>query len=222
MARPIVGISADVMEVSGLDRCVASVPYVEAVVAAGGVPVVLPPVADRAVEQLALCDALVLTGGDDPATEPFGTPTDPRVTPVRPERQAAESAMIEHVLEDRPELPVLGVCLGMQMMALHAGGKLDQFMPDSTPSHADHWERTHAIRPAPGSWLPSGEVASKHKQAISDPGSLRVLATAHDGIIEAIDDPQRAFFVGVQWHPERSAHPPLGIDLFRRLVRSCL
>jgi putative glutamine amidotransferase len=219
--RPTIGISADLIDHNGLTRAAAPTTYAAAIAEAGGIPIVLPPIAELAVEIVSRCDGLVLTGGDDPVMEPFGVETDSRVTRVRPERQRAESAVLEHLNAKAPDFPVLGVCLGMQMMALHAGGKLDQFMPDSTPSHADHWERTHAIRPGPGSWLPSGEVASKHKQAISDPGSLRVLATAHDGVIEAIDDPQRAFFVGVQWHPERSAHPPLGIDLFRRLVRSC-
>ena len=70
-------------------------------------------------------------GGDDPRTEPFGEPTHPKATPVEPERQAFETALLEE-LQRRPGAPVLGVCLGMQMMALHAGGKLNQ------KSHSDY------------------------------------------------------------------------------------
>ncbi len=220
MHRPVVGITADLIEHNGLDRAAAPVTYCRAVTEAGGVPLVLPPLAEAASEQIAVCHALVLTGGDDPALEPFGVETDSRVTRVRPGRQAADSAILEHLANHQPDLPVLGVCLGMQMMALHAGGTLDQFMPDTTPTHADHWERDHAVHAADSDWIPGGSVQSKHKQAVTDPGHMRTAAVAHDGIIEAIVDPDRCFYLGVQWHPERTAHEPLGIELFRRLVRS--
>lgn len=220
MPRPVIGISSDLIEHNGLTRAASPVTYVHAIAAAGGIPVVLPPVADTATELLARCDGLVLTGGDDPITEPFGEPTDARVTRLHPDRQAAESAMIEHLATDRPDLPVLGVCLGMQMMALHAGGRLDQYMPATTPTHADHWERSHAVRSLAIDELGEGIVNSKHKQAVMDPGRMRIVGVAHDNVCEAIADPDRKFYLGVQWHPERTQHEPLGLDLFRRLIRS--
>ena len=214
----IVGISTDLITVNGVERVLAATRYGEAVRAAGGVPVLMHP-AEPLVEVYAdLCDGFILTGGDDPKTEPFGEATDHRVTPVRSERQAFESALLERINARSPDTPVLGICLGMQMMALHAGGRLDQWMPDSTPSHAEHWNNDHDVVPI-GTVLPSpGTVHSKHRQAVADPGSLALAAAARDGTIEAVLDPDRKYYLGVQWHPERTEQPHLGLDLFRRLV----
>lgn len=219
MSRPVIGITADLIDHNGLVRAAAPITYAKAVTDAGGIPVVLPPVPETALEILDRCDGLVFTGGDDPATEPFGQPTDPRVTLVDPVRQTAESAVLAHLADERPDMPVLGVCLGMQMMALHAGGTLDQFMPESVATHADHWERVHPVRTRQPDSLGEGQVNSKHKQAITDAGSMNVIGVAHDGVCEAIIDTSRRFYLGVQWHPERTDHAPLGIDLFKRLVR---
>ena len=65
-----------------------------------------------------------------------------------------------------------------------------------------------------------GTVHSRHRQAISDPGSLEVLATSPDGLIEAVGDQRRPFYIGVQWHPERTQCAPLGSDLFKQLIAS--
>lgn len=220
MSRPpIIGITTDVHE----GRARVKRTYAEAVVRAGGVPVLISPPEDPAeADALArlhaeAIDALVLTGGDDPRTEPFGAPTDPRITPVDASRQAYETALCAFALGS--DLPTLGVCLGMQMLALAAGGVLDQWMPDSTPTHAEHWgDRAHAIEGTDG--FPSGTVTSHHRQAIADAGRLRVVARAHDGVIEAIDDPGRPCLFGVQWHPERTAERGLGDALFERLVNA--
>ncbi|MEL6498081.1 MAG: gamma-glutamyl-gamma-aminobutyrate hydrolase family protein [Planctomycetota bacterium] len=220
MTAPVVGISADLIEHNGLVRAAAPETYSRAVRLAGGIPVILPPVPETALDAVQLCDALVLTGGDDPCTEPFGEATDPRVTRVDPTRQRAESAVLDYLGQHQPDTPVLGVCLGMQMMALHAGGQLDQFMADTTTTHADHWDRNHAITAADAVFVSNGVVHSKHKQAVAGPGRMRVAAVAHDGVCEAIVDTDRAFYVGVQWHPERTESEPLGLDVFRQLIRS--
>ncbi|MEO0631840.1 MAG: gamma-glutamyl-gamma-aminobutyrate hydrolase family protein, partial [Planctomycetota bacterium] len=176
--RPVVGISADLIDHNGLRRAASPTTYAAAVASAGGVPVLLPPVPETAVEAIQRCDGLVLTGGDDPLTEPFGEATDPRVTPVHADRQSSESAILQFLARESPDTPVLGVCLGMQMMALHAGGRLDQFMPQTTPTHADHWERSHDVRTEDASLLSEGLVNSKHKQAIVDAGRMRVIGVA--------------------------------------------
>ena len=207
---PIIGITADVHD--GRHRVGAG--YATAIAAAGGVPLILPPVVDCVDDYLRCCQGFVFTGGDDPIMERWGVATDPRVTRVDAGRQAFEVALLE-ALATRPAVPVLGVCLGMQFMGLMAGGTLDQYMPDRHATADDHWGRRNHTVTGP---LGSGVVQSHHRQAIAAPGSLRVVATAADGVIEAIDDPARPFYLGVQWHPERTSGGPLGPDLFRRLV----
>lgn len=215
---PIVGILADVQTFRDLPRHVITAHYTRCVTAAGAIPIVLPP-AEAAIEtHLDLIDALVLTGGDDPRTEPFGEPTHPGVTPVDPERQNYETRLLQHLERTNPDMPVLGVCLGMQMMALVAGGRLNQHLPTTHDTHADHWNSDHTIQPEKGAPVMPGVVHSNHKQAIEDPGSMQVLARAHDGVIEAVGDTSRAYYVGVQWHPERTKSDDLGQKFFRDLV----
>jgi putative glutamine amidotransferase len=224
---PLVGITMDVVEPRGAKgpRAECALAYAAAVVAAGGTPVLLPPIPDQAVEHVRMCDAFVLTGGDDPRTEPFGEPTHPKAKPLHPQRQAYEVRLLGVLRDRNPERPVLGVCLGMQLMALHAGGRLDQHLPESLATHAWHWEAEHRVAPATGpkrgplsDLVSPGTVASKHKQAVRDPGALLALAHSDDGVVEAVADPHRPFYLGVQWHPERTPDPALGLNLFRRLV----
>lgn len=224
MRAPIVGITMDVIDRNGRDTSMVAVAYADAVAAAGGVPMLLAPLVEMTGAYLERIDALVLTGGDDPRMEPFGGVTHPKATPLHPLRQAFESELIVGLNAERPELPVLGVCLGMQMLALHAGGKMDQCLPETRADASRHWEGTHEVAPiegrdvTPALRIGRGEVRSRHRQAVTDPGSMRVVAMSDDGVIEAIADPERAFVIGVQWHPERTEDPALGVEIFRRLV----
>lgn len=218
---PLVGITTDVTDHPNGRRVFSYMPYARAVAAAGGLPLMLPPVPETIPAVLDRIDAFVFTGGDDPRTEPFGVPTDPRATPLHPDRQQFEVALLQAVGSLRPDTPVLGVCLGMQLQALIAGGRLDQHMPESHLTHADHWEHDHPVQPVPGAALPlDGMVRSKHRQAVADPGSLTAIAHAPDGVIEAIHDPARRFWVGVQWHPERTGDTNVGAALFHHLIRA--
>ncbi len=222
-SSPVIGITTLVDEPNTRIRRA----YADAVFRAGATPIHLPVPRpedlDRAIARyLDLCDGFVLTGGFDPATERYGQPTDPRVTREHPDRQAFEEALL-NALDQRTRTPVLGVCLGMQLMALHAGGTLNQWMSDTVPSHATHYDdHVHRIipeiDPAP---IAAGEVTSWHRQSVSDAGRLRVVARAEDGVIEAVDLPDRAFYLGVQWHPERTRHDALGDAIFRSLVEHC-
>lgn len=223
MTAPIIGItcSLDDRDVR-LRRA-----YTLAVQNAGGVPILLPPpgpehLRDSLARYLDLCRGFVLTGGDDPATESYGEPTHPAATLVHPDRQRFEEALLDALRADPPcPAPVLGICLGMQMMALRAGGALHQHLPEVLASAADHAaDHLHPIAPEPGAPIAAGTVPSWHHQAVRDPGRLRIIARAPDGVIEAIDDPSRTFYLGVQWHPERTSHDPLGAAIFRSLVRA--
>lgn len=237
---PLIGITCSI---DGRDAR-ARRAYLDAVRHAGGLPLLIAPAtrstdaassnhspvpndedhayADALVERL---DAIVLTGGDDPFMEPFGQPTDPRVKPIDPARQRFELALIQSVLTDHQvdTRPILGICLGMQLLALYAEGALEQWMPDAFPTHESHWDdRAHPIIPESNrvSWCPAGTVTSHHRQAITNPGQLRVVARADDGVIEAIDHLHHPHCRGVQWHPERTADAGLGHQLFADLVAS--
>lgn len=215
----LVGITPDVIEKDGTERLICGRGYLDAITAAGGIPIVLNPDTALIGDYLARCDAFVLTGGDDPRMEKYGQPTHPKATPVFERRQQFEEALLEALSSNAPTKPVLGICLGMQMMALAAGGKLDQYMPETMPKAARHWDGQHQIKPEPQDPLNlRGEVFSRHKQAITEPGTLSIAARADDELIEAVADHTRPFYVGVQWHPERTQDVALGQELFRKLI----
>jgi putative glutamine amidotransferase len=212
MDRPCIGLTCDAAD----QRFQVSRSLCRAVSAAGAVPLLLPCGAEEASAYLEICQGIVLSGGDDPIMEPFGAETHPRATPVDPQRQDFELALLRG-LDRRPDIPVLGVCLGMQMMSLHAGGLLDQYLPETIPTAADHFGHLeHRVRGELG----DGQVHSHHRQAVRDPGGLRVIAKAHDGVIEAVRAEGRHFYLGVQWHPERTDSPALGAALFTALVQA--
>lgn len=217
-ARPIVGITADADASAG--TYASAKPYAAAVARAGGLPIILPHRLELLDDYLHLCDAFVFSGGDDPRMEEFGAPTHPKAKPLDPDRQAFEVALLRRLHDDAAcrDAPALGVCLGMQLMSLVAGGSLNQHLPDDVPTHADHWGRR--LHPVETPWG-SGEVSSHHRQAVAGAGSLQIVARAPDGVIEAVRDPRRRFHVGVQWHPERTADPNLGARLFEELIAAC-
>jgi putative glutamine amidotransferase len=230
-ARPTIGIAPDVAEPRpGSLRATCPLTYARAIHEAGGWPVILPPILEMIPLHLERCDGFVLIGGDDPRTEPFGVPTHPKATLVHPLRQQFDTELLE-ALMDRPRIPTLGVCLGMQMMALVAGGAMDQHLPETLTSADRHWnDAVHRIKPVVragvlASVLAEAErsgganVTSHHRQAVSNPGSLLIAAVSDDGVIEAIERPDAPFFLGVQWHPERTTDAAMGIDLIRRLVQ---
>lgn len=221
MTTPIIAITCDAgVSPKGTPRYECAKAYAAAVAEAGGVPLLLPHVTERVAAYVRLCDGFVLTGGDDPAMEPFGEATHARATVMDAARQAFELALLAAIDDAKPQAACLGVCLGMQLMALHAGGQLHQHLPDVLGDvvaavHAGN--QTHPVQFDDGT---IGDVISHHHQAVASPGVLRVFARAPDGVIEAIDHPDRPFHLGVQWHPERGGDPALSSALFRRLVEA--
>jgi putative glutamine amidotransferase len=203
--------------------------YSRAVVRAGGVPVILPQEPTLAETFARFCHGVLFTGGADPHTQAFGAPMHPQAQAVDARRQEFELALLAACARE-PELPVLGICFGMQLMALFGGGRLNQHLPDTLgPGAAIHTgNRRHLVTiESPVSVLGPGPVpeqaaaelvVSAHHQAVADPGRLRVVARAADGVIEAVDDPARPFYLGVQWHPERGGEEQLSLNLVARFV----
>jgi putative glutamine amidotransferase len=236
MSRPVIGITMDNLDnTRASGRYEAATAYGQAVAGTGAAPVLLPHEMTCVEHYVLLCDGLILTGGVDPDTRAFGQPMHPKARPMDPTRQAFELALLEAVA-GRPHYPVLGVCLGMQLMALHAGGELNQYLPDTLTKpeiHQKNYRHTVMIvagdsalftEPGgPGREADAAEetVASFHQQAVASAGRLRVVARAADGVIEAIDDPSRRFYGGVQWHPERGGEGALSAGVMRRLVAAC-
>ena len=194
--------------------------YADAVTAAGGLPLLLPP--DQAVELLDLVDAVVLTGGGDVDPSLYGG--DPgSATDVDPARDKDELAVVRAAAER--SLPFLGVCRGLQLLAVAYGGTLR-----AAPGHLNP-VAGHDVRTAPGSLAerllgPGSLTSALHQQAVAEPGpALRATAWAEDGTVEALEpvDPGWAA-IGVQWHPELAGHPelhdPTGPAVFGWLVRA--
>lgn len=243
--RPLIGVTGDVEpvagSVSGAYRVRVGGAYLEAVMAAGGAPVVLHPEPEAAATYVERLDGVLLTGGNDIDTAVWGVQMHPKAVAMHERRQRFEVALLKALDAVRGgSTPTLGVCLGMQMMGVHRAGvgALVQHLPDafagaerhaSTPGVGDG---AHAIK-ATASWGESrlagvahgGSVASSHHQGIrrdvaEGSGRLRTIAVSDDGILEAFDDPSRPFYVGVQWHPERTADAALGQGVIGRLVEA--
>ncbi len=212
MRKPLIGITADLEN----DRYQSQRAYANAVRLAGGVPMILPHEPGLAPDFVDRCDGILMTGGDDPAMERFGLPTHPSAKPMHPDRQASEIAILD-ALSGRPERPFLGICLGMQLMSLHAGGTFDQHLADSLATAESH--RGNKLHRVSGE-IGEGDVVSSHRQAVTTPGRLSVVARSPDGVIEAVRDGDRRFYVGVQWHPERTGDTPLGFGIIRKLVQA--
>jgi len=238
--RPVIGITPDLGQTSARPGRPATPQYelkqayTDAVLAAGGLPIVLPYSEDASAPQeaLDLCDGLVITGGafDIPA-EIYGAQAGARMGPLKRGRTAFEQRVLRAALA--ADVPVLGVCGGMQLLAVELGGTLFQDIVQEVPGALDHEQRNdprepgHAARIVPGSELASIvgkseiEVNSTHHQAVKDPGRARVCAVAPDQIVEAIELSDQ-FALGVQWHPELLAgneHLALYLALVERARR---
>lgn len=213
MSRPVIGLTTYAEEARfGLnDTFAALLPlsYVRAVHASGGRAVLITPDAPE-VDALDGLDGIVFTGGSDVDPALYGETPHPTGY-VRPERDAAELLFLRAAID--ADLPVLGVCRGMQLMTVGYGGRLHQHLPDVL-GHDRHRPVSgpkfgeHPVRLGPGSaghriLGESVVVNSFHHQGVKDPGRLRATGWCpEDALIEAVEDPERTFVVGVQWHPE--------------------
>ena len=220
--QPVIGITGNYED----NICKLSHGYFQSVVAAGGVPMIIPPVEDAntLVNTLDRIDALILSGGGDINPLFGGDEPSPRLRGINQKRDLPE-LMITRLAYNR-QIPILGICRGIQALAVALGGKVAQDISiQANVKHsqdADRAEQTHSIKIAEDSILYSlyGEekiyVNSFHHQAVKDTGEkFRVVAKSSDGIVEAMESSEYKSIIGVQWHPECLED---GMPLFRWLV----
>jgi putative glutamine amidotransferase len=223
--RPTIGVAAD-LDADGED--LVERPYLDGLLRAGADPKVI-----SSSEEARICcpSALLICGGFfDISPEWYGEVRRARLDPPRERRSLFERSLLEHA--DRSDLPVLGICNGAQLMAVVRGGTLVQDLATLRPGTLDH-ERSdererpvHPVEIVPDSRLAATlgetriEVNSTHHQSIDRPGvRVRIVGRAPDGVVEAIEDPDRPFWIGVQWHPERLADAH-SARLFEALVEA--
>ena len=213
--RPRIGITADIArDEHGRARHQVRATYIDAVIAAGGLPIILPADANLRAELISAVDGVIMIGGDDVDTRPLGIPLHPQAKVMDAARQVADFALLKQ-LDATPEMPVLAICLGMQLMGIHHGAELIQHLGDQLPDSDRHRnDYQHTVTSALG----DGLVASSHHQALGSAAHLEVIGVSDDGVIEAIRDAARPFYVGVQWHPERTEDKTMGLGVIRRLV----
>jgi len=211
----IVALTATTKDFEGALRVRLNEAYVNAVRAAGLVPVIVPPLDSADVGAiLATVQGVVLTGGEDVDPAEYGAPMHPRANPPHIPRDKCELAVAR---EARAlGLPTLGICRGIQVINVALGGTLIQDIPSEHPSSIEHdvdagrSTRVHEVRVDDRSRLAAAlgataiTVNSYHHQAIARPAAgVRVTARAPDGIIEGIESADDGWWMlAVQWHPE--------------------
>jgi putative glutamine amidotransferase len=228
MNRPVIGLctALERAQWSVWDQPAVLLPrnYVDAVQRAGGLALLLPPdpqLVERPGELLAMLDGLLLAGGADIDPATYGQQPHPETQETVPERDAFEIALTRGAIER--DVPLLGICRGMQLINVALGGSLTQHLPD----HLGHEEHRRVIGSFEGSdhdvEVLEGTLAmrvigasrhgtkSHHHQGVDRVGGgLCVSAiAAGDGLVEAVELPERSFVLGVQWHPEADELSPV-------------
>jgi putative glutamine amidotransferase len=222
--RPVIGVSAYDLPVAfgqwtDVRSVLAPAAYTASVERAGGLPVVVPPV-EGATELLELLDGLVFTGGSDLDPSLYGQRVHPETTGVHRHRDRAELALVREAL--RRDMPVLGICRGMQLLNVALGGDLHQHLGSETHKGPPGRYTFHDVTVDAGTRLADvlgagTRTHSCHHQAPDRLGDgLRASAHAEDGTVEAIEQPAARFAIGVLWHPEEDE--VRGAPLFRELV----
>ncbi|MBM3138480.1 MAG: gamma-glutamyl-gamma-aminobutyrate hydrolase family protein [Chloroflexi bacterium] len=208
--------------------------YLDAIRNTGGIPVILPLTSspEDAATLLKKCDGLVMTGGQDVDPMLYGQTATERCGAICHERDEMETYFFHEAI--RQNIPVLGICRGLQMINVLLGGTLYQDIPTDTGSQIDHqmkapYDRTcHSVSILPGTALDQllqveeMGVNSYHHQGIKDLGEgLDIMAVAEDGIVEAISLPSKKFVWAVQWHPEYDLTNSSNQKIFKAFVNSC-
>jgi putative glutamine amidotransferase len=224
--RPIIGITTYAEQarfgVWDVPTALTPIAYVNAVIRAGGRPLLVPPIEDAVEETLDALDGLLFSGGSDLDPSTYGADAHHETNNTRPDRDRAELALISAALER--DMPVLAVCRGMEVLNVARGGDLVQHLPEVV-GHEDHKHTPgvfgdHEVNLKAGTRVcrllgDRAPVKSHHHQGVGRLGEgLVETAWAEDGTIEGIEDPSSRFALGVLWHPEQGED----FALFKALV----
>ena len=228
--RPLIGITGNFSE--GQLKLLPG--YFRSVEAAGGIPVVIPPLSICDADTVSLLDrldGLLLSGGAD--LNPLYMDEDPvpALHSINTERDRLELGLIR-LAYDR-QVPMLGICRGIQMLAAALGGSVMQDLSTDMPSvtlvkhdqDASRGTATHRVKAEEGSWVErllgrEFAVNSFHHQAVKDAGPhLRITARSADGVVEAVESTEMKSIIGVQWHPEAMKTEEMGL-LFSAFLRA--
>ena len=212
--RPVIGITSYAQDATWgvwhLPAVLIPLAYVDAVEAAGGRAVVIPPSEDGVEETLATLDGVIFSGGADVDPARYGAERHPETDTPQSRRDAGELALLEAALAR--DMPVLAICRGFQLLNVARGGDLVQHLPEEVGNDVHKQVpgefAVHPVEVKDGTRLAAivGEgsnVTSHHHQALGRIGEgLVETAWAADGTLEGVEDPSLRFAVGVQWHPE--------------------
>jgi putative glutamine amidotransferase len=236
-ARPFIGINAEFVPAGKTTGAHARVNagYFDCVLAAGGLPILVPPVTkgsdiDAYLDRL---DGFVLGGGLDMDPRRSSQPTHASVEPIAHKGEVSDHTLVRRIVQR--QLPLLAIGVGMQRLNVTSGGTLYLHLPEDLPRAMPHKDNTgaphrHAVLLEPHTRIDEiyggGEIRvnSGHHQAVRQIGKgLRVGALAPDGVIEAIEALDTNWFcVGVQWHPESETASALDMQLFENFIQSCV
>jgi putative glutamine amidotransferase len=232
MKQPVIGLTSylEPAKWGAWDLPAALIPwnYVTKLQAAGASVVLLPPDANNH-EAISRLDGLVMAGGADIEPARYGAAHQEGTDKPRVERDASELGLYRAARE--ANIPVFGICRGLQIMAVAHGGSLHQHLPDVVGNtlHRDApgTFNDHGATFTPGSLIADlvgateVTVNSSHHQAVDSPGDLTITGYAEDGTIEVCEDQSAEFVLGVQWHPEFSDDEQVSENLFRAFVKVC-
>ena len=221
--KPVIGITGNYGELT----CKLGEGYYKSILKAGGVPVIIPPLGDTdcIINTLEHIDGLLLSGGADFNPLYAGEEPQSKLSSINSERDLPE-LLITQLAYNR-QIPILGICRGIQTIAMTLGGQVMQDISETAhikhSQDADRSEPTHSVNIVEGSILSSLYeeqhiyVNSFHHQAVGDTGQrFRVTARSADGLIEAIESTEHKSIMGVQWHPECLSE---GLPIFQWLIR---
>lgn len=235
-ARPLIGIVADYhAPKAGVPFARVNAGYFDAVLAAGGLPVLIPPMRKENFPEvetyLDMVAGVVITGGLDLDPRKNSQPLTSAVHPMPARREESDRFLLTKVVEKK--MPLLGVGVGMQLLNVHFGGSLFLHLPTDHPKALPHFDQAggthrHMVAVEPGTTLEDIygaaelRVNSLHHQGVDKVGKrLRVAARAPDGVVEAVETTDDTWFcIGVQWHPEAETASALDRQIFDGLVQA--